>query len=349
MPSEFTKRNFADFSTISLGGPCTYIRQVGSIAELEDAYSWAARSQIPWFCFGGGSNILMSDAGFPGLGIKLELRGIQYHPGDLVEVACGENWDYFVLNMISEGRTGIECLSGIPGTVGATPIQNVGAYGQDVSQTIESVTLMNFPSMSLKTLTNSECQFFYRDSIFKSTKRNEFVITSVTFKLPKAMPAAPSYKELVSHLEKEDHYKNAQTPTEKMDAIRNTVIRLRRSKGMVLDPNDPDSKSLGSFFKNTIIDKAQLDFAKNVDNTTPYFEAGEGLYKIPAAWLIERSGFKKGYRQGNVQLSSKHTLALVNHGSATTKELLALASNIQKKVYELYKIHLEMEPERYGV
>jgi len=312
----------ADKTTLGIGGAAKHFARVTSIVELEEALASAERVLI----IGGGSNLVVGDGGFDGLVVQMAIRGTSIDC-DTVNVAAGESWDDFVAQMVAARRVGIECLSGIPGLVGATPMQNVGAYGQEVSDTITRVRAFDREKRELVTFTPAECKFGYRSSMFRHTSR--YVIVDVTFQLPRGEDSQLRYAELQRALGAD------RAP---LANVRDTVIALRRGKGMVVDPGDPDSRSAGSFFTNPLVT------AKQVPDGAPQWPQADGRIKVSAAWLIERAGFHKGYTRGRVGISKKHALALVNRGGATADELLDLAGQIQKAVRMAFGIKLEPEP-----
>jgi UDP-N-acetylmuramate dehydrogenase len=280
----------------------------------------------------GGSNLVVADAGFPGTVLRIVTRGVR-RDGHRFEVAAGEPWDPFVAGCVAAGRAGVECLSGIPGSVGATPIQNVGAYGQEVSETVESVRVYDRATGRVEDMPAAACGFVYRGSVFKYRDRR--VVLSVTFRMREASESGPlHYAELARALG---------VPlggTAPLPEVREAVLALRRGKGMVIDPADPDTVSAGSFFTNPILDAAPPG--------APTWPEPDGRVKTSAAWLIERAGFTRGYGNGRVGISTKHTLALVNRGGATTAELMALAREIAAGVQERFGIALHPEPVLVG-
>jgi UDP-N-acetylmuramate dehydrogenase len=323
----------APFTTLGIGGPARYFVRASTVDELRAALDW---SQVPTFILGGGSNLLIADEGFDGLVIRVELRGITVESEDdyaMVKVAAGEPWDAFVRFAVRNEWAGVECLSGIPGLTGATPIQNVGAYGQEVSESIARVEVLDRREGIVKWLTNWECRFGYRSSLFKTVERDRYVVLSVTFRLKRNGSAAIRYPELL---------KEVGSKTDLM-SVRDAVITIRRRKGMVLDPNDPDTRSDGSFFMNPIVDAT---FAESLPEM-PKFPSDGGV-KLSAAWLIEHAGFPKGFTHERAGISTKHTLAIVNRGGATAKEVLELVRMIQQKVREKFGIELQPEPNFVG-
>jgi UDP-N-acetylmuramate dehydrogenase len=321
--------SLADKTTLGLGGPARRFVRVESIVDLHDALATDERVLI----LGGGSNLVVGDAGFDGLVVQIGIRGISVDC-DTVSCAAGEVWDDFVAQMVAARRVGVECLSGIPGLAGATPMQNVGAYGQEVSDTIVSVRALDRERGELVTMAPSECAFGYRSSVFRGSAR--WVIVDVTFRLPRAELSAPiAYAELARALG------IAAGERAPLAAVRDTVIALRRGKGMVVDPADPESRSAGSFFTNPLVDPAT---AAGLGPEAPRWPQPDGRVKLSAGWLIERAGFAKGYRRGAVGISNKHALALVHRGGGTTAELLALAREIQDRVRERLGVELTPEP-----
>jgi UDP-N-acetylmuramate dehydrogenase len=342
----------ADHTTLRLGGPAR--RAV--VANTEEALVATVRDADargePVLVLGGGSNLVVADEGFDGVVVQVETRGEARHDeGDLalVDVAAGEDWDAFVARAVGEGLSGVEALSGIPGRVGATPIQNVGAYGQEVKDTLRAVRLWDRRAGAAVTLARAECDFRYRESRLKD-EPGRWLVLGVTFALAKTMQSAPiAYAELARALGA------AEGERAPLARVRSTVLALRRGKGMVLDPADPDSTSAGSFFMNPIVLDAELPAiearvrARLGDGVAmPRFPAAGGRTKLAAAWLIERAGFAKGFGEGRIGISGKHTLALVNRGGGTTAELLALARTVRQGVRDAFGVTLQPEPVMVG-
>lgn len=337
----------APFTTIGIGGPARYFAEASDVDRLREALGWAEERAEQVFLLAGGSNLLISDGGFPGLVIRLALRGVTVESVDefaTIRVAAGEPWDQFVAYAVANGWAGIECLSGIPGSTGATPIQNVGAYGQDVSETIIRVEVLDRRDGRVKTLTNWDCRFAYRSSLFKSYERERYVVTAVTFRLRVGGEAAIRYPELQRVLEEEG------VAARNLSGVRDAVVAIRRRKGMVIDPHDPDTRSDGSFFMNPVISTAQLEDlrARAGAANPPAYPDGAGNVKLSAAWLIEQAGFTRGFRHGRAGLSSKHTLAIVNRGGATAAEVVELVRLIQSRVAEKFGVDLHPEPNFVG-
>ena len=340
--------SLAPFSTLDIGGPARFMAEADDESQVLEALELAMVRNLPLFVLGGGSNTVFSDSGFPGLVIRMANRGL--HPvGDadgVINVAAGENWDAFVRWSVERGLAGIECLSGIPGTVGGTPIQNVGAYGQEVSEVIASVRVVERETGCIMDLSKDSCGFGYRTSAFNTTQRGRYIVLSVSFWLRPGGEPRIQYADLRRLFEK-------QTNGISLAEIRNGVLAIRASKAMVLTPGDPDSRSAGSFFKNPVVTEEQFSEIEesarirgrlSKSESLLRYRSGQGQVKLAAAWLIERAGFQKGYSRGRVGLSSKHTLALVNRGGATAAEVLDLMREIQDGVRSAFGIDLVPEP-----
>lgn len=322
----------APLTTIRIGGPARFFVRATTVDEVREALAWARDHDHRVFILGGGSNLLLPDDGFDGLVIHLALRGVFVESeGEyaMVKVAAGERWDDFVKTAVNRGWAGIECLSGIPGSVGATPIQNVGAYGQDVSETVARVEALDRTTDRVVWFTNEECRFGYRSSLFKNVERDRYVVLSVTFRLKRGGQATVKYPELQGYID--EHH----ISLDDLRGVRASVIAIRKRKGMVLDRHDPDTRSDGSFFMNPIVPEPIPD--------APHYPA-EGGVKLSAAWLIEHAGFPKGFVHGNAGISTKHTLAIINRGSATAAEVLELVRMIQDRVREVFGVELQPEP-----
>ena len=343
----------APFTTFGVGGPARWYVRAHDETEIPEAMTWASQRGVPVFVLGGGSNLLVSDSGFPGLVLHPELKGIgvvRVGPTRLYRVAAGEDWDQFVQRTVDDGCAGIECLAGIPGTVGGTPVQNVGAYGQEVASSIERVRAFDLHSHSLVEFTAEECGFAYRRSRFNSTDRGRYLVTRVDYRLTPGGAPTLRYPDLQRAIAANGAGNRAPTLAEVAAAVR----AVRNSKGMLLVESDPDCRSAGSFFKNPVVTAEQLERILQVSlQTPPQFPVEHGidngpLTKIPAAWLIEQAGFSKGYRLGAAGISSRHTLALVNLGGATAQEILDLAARITEGVEARFGIRLEREPVLVG-
>ena len=341
----------ADYTTLKLGGNAKLFAECRSQTELVAALEYARKHHVRTHVLGGGSNTIFHDEGFDGLVIKIAMHGVQFIREEGVVrmvVAAGETWDDFVNLCVSHGLAGIECLSGIPGLVGATPIQNVGAYGQEVSETIESVKAIQRDTLHQRTFAHQDCMFAYRRSRFNHGDLDAFVITEVTFRLQADKEPEVRYAELQKYIDVNMNLSGLSAGQPKLEAVRNAVLALRKTKSMVIDAADLHSRSVGSFFKNPLLNKNEFsDFqqrcvAAGIEESAPSFPAG-GRVKVAAAWLVENAGYRKGFRSGGVGVSANHSLALVNYGG-TTFELLALAEEIQLKVEEMFGILLEREP-----
>ncbi len=354
------------YTTLRLGGPAARLAQARTAEELTAAVLAADAAGEPLLVLGGGSNLVVSDDGFAGTVLRVATSGIAVsEAGDQVEVsvAAGENWDRLVEWSVADKLAGIECLAGIPGLTGATPIQNVGAYGQEVAATISAVTVLDRVTAASTTLDRTQCAFGYRTSLFKATAwppaalaagsapTGRYVVLDVTFALRRDPMSVPiRYPELAAKLGV------ATGDSAPLADVRAAVLELRRGKGMVLDPADPDTASAGSFFTNPVLSPEQLAGLQRVISerrpgaSVPAFPAGDGRVKVPAAWLIEQAGFGKGYPgRGAVRISAKHTLALTNRGGARTADLVALAREIVAGVRSVFGIELANEPVLVGV
>lgn len=335
----------APLTTIGIGGPARFFARATTVDEVRDGVDWAAARSLPLFVLGGGSNLLISDAGFKGLVLHVDLRGVVVESEDdyaTVKVAAAEPWDSFVAMAVMHGWAGIECLSGIPGSTGATPIQNVGAYGQDVSETIIRVEVLDRKSGVVITLTNWDCRFGYRSSVFKNYERDRYVVLNVTYRLKAGGAASVRYPELRRYLEERSE------SDQDLRTVRDAVIAIRKRKGMVIDANDPDTRSDGSFFMNPILTSAEFEHFKASADGAPSFPGNDGTVKLSAAWLIEHAGFTKGFVHGNVGLSSKHTLAVINRGAGTAREVVELVKLVQDRVREKFGVEIHPEPNFIG-
>lgn len=335
----------APLTTFELGGPARFFVEATTDDDVARALAWAHARGLPVLCLGGGSNVVIADAGFDGLVVRIATRGLAIRERDEaveIDVAAGEPWDDVVAIAVARGLAGIECLSGIPGLTGAVPIQNVGAYGQEVAETLMRVRALDRAMLAPRTFTNAECAFGYRDGHFKRNP-DAAVVLGVTFRLHARRPDPPRYKELAEAL----------PPDANVGIVRDTVIELRRRKSMVHDRADPNHRSAGSFFTNPVVPDAQADHIVaqalreglvTTASQVPRFPAGSATSKLSAAWLIERAGFPRGTRRGPVGLSSSHALALVHHGGGSSADLLALAHNIRLAVARRFGVTLTPEP-----
>ncbi len=379
----------AGYTTLGLGGPAATLTEADGEAGLVSALRRADERGEPVLVLGGGSNVVIADEGFPGLVVRVATRGMCFAPADpgnpagptgparpgkagsapvALTVAAGENWDDVVARCVAEGLAGLECLSGIPGLAGATPIQNVGAYGQEVADTIPSVRVYDRQRRRVTEMPAAVCGFGYRTSFFKRTPfapgsaTGRFVVLAVTFRLTPGPQSAPiRYPELATEL--------GVAPGDRvpLGEARSAVLKLRARKGMVLDAGDPDTRSAGSFFTNPVLTADEFAAVTrrarqsmgpgDPDLRVPHFPAPDGYVKVPAAWLIEQAGFGTGYAgqtggpsgPGAARISSKHTLALVNPGAASTASLLALAREIRAGVRDAFGVTLDIEPVLVGI
>ena len=328
------------------GGPARYFAHARHDVDVRTAWAWARERRLPLRVLGGGSNVVVDDAGVDGLVLLVDTRGVQWREGpDDVEVtaAAGESWDDFVRCAVMRSWAGIECLSGIPGRVGATPIQNVGAYGQEVSEVVTAVHALDRTTGETITLPAAECGFAYRDSRFKSVEPERWIVMGVTFRLTPGGRPSVKYDELSKHLAR----RGLTAPT--LEDVRESVIAIRRGKSMVYDPADENGRSCGSFFTNPIVDAAHADLvAARVGGSMPRWAQANGRVKLSAAWLIERTGFAKGTSAGPVGLSTRHTLAIVSHEGAQAQDVIAFARHIRDSVAKQFDVRLVPEPVFWG-
>ena len=334
----------APLTTFKVGGPARFFLEARTIGEISAGVEFARSRSLPLFVLGGGSNLVISDSGWPGLVLKIGVSGIDEstHDGKTqFDVGAGEEWDKFVARAAARNCAGVECLSGIPGSVGGTPVQNVGAYGQEVASVIESVMALDLRDGQVHQLRAEGCGFGYRSSVFNSSERGRYIILRVTYTLTPGGEPHLGYTDLKRHFAGW-----SKKPT--LADVREAVRRIRASKGMLITPCDEDCCSAGSFFKNPIVSAGQHhELEKRAAARglqIPSYPALESQKKISAAWLVEHSGFAKGYEDGRVGLSRKHALAIVNRGKATADDILALKEHIQGRVEEIWGIQLEPEP-----
>lgn len=336
----------APMTTLGVGGAAQYYIAVETGDQLAQALAWAqSRDQDCWI-LSGGSNLVIADEGVVGLVVDVRLRGVNFESADgngvLATVSAGEDWDTFVAQTVERGLSGLECLSGIPGRVGATPIQNVGAYGQEVAQTICEVVVLDRESGRVVRVPAEDCEFGYRTSRFKHRQANRFVVLSVCFRLKASPPSLSHHAELARH------------PSMHAGAtvydVRQAVLSLRRAKSMLLDMADPFSRSCGSFFVNPVIPDADAEALRRqfAVEKIPMYPQAAGMTKIAAAWLIEKAGFGRGFSDGRVGLSEKHSLAIVARDGATARDVVRLARNIQTAVANAFDIRLLPEPVFWG-
>ncbi|MHB0969733.1 MAG: UDP-N-acetylmuramate dehydrogenase [Thermoanaerobaculia bacterium] len=341
----------APFTTLEIGGPARYFARASAPDDVAEAIEWCRSRELPLFVLGGGSNLLIADSGYDGLVLHIESRGVLVETSGeiaLLTASAGEEWDAFVDIAVSGNWAGVECLSGIPGSVGATPIQNVGAYGQEVSETVVRVDALDRQTLRMRSFTNDECRFGYRASLFKNLEPDRWIVLSVTYALRPDGEPSIKYPDLKAYLTSE----GIGEPS--LRDVRRAVLAVRAKKGMVLDPLDSDTRSAGSFFMNPVIDQQAyqlfLERARasvHEDARIPAYPAG-AMMKLSAAWLIENAGFTKGESRGRVGLSTKHALAIVNRGGARAEEVVAFVTEIQERVRETFGVEIRPEPNFVG-
>ncbi len=344
MPDLEIQRNvpLAPLTTFELGGPARFFVRATDTGALIAALRWAREEGHKASILGGGSNLIVPDEGYSGLVIQMAIGEVDFKDGGRVEVGAGVPWEVVVDGAVTRDWAGLECLTGIPGSTGATPIQNVGAYGQEVSQVIERVLVVDRGSLEAEELGPKACEFGYRDSMFKR-EPERYVVLGVHFVLHPGGPGTVRYAELEKHVSR----------SASLGEIRNAVLDLRRNKSMVIDPDDPNRRSAGSFFLNPVVASTEADrvaalavaeeLAPSIE-AVPRYATPNGDVKLAAGWLIEKSGIAKGTRRGAVGVSSNHALALVHHGGGTTAELLALADEVCSRVQDRFGVRLEREP-----
>jgi UDP-N-acetylmuramate dehydrogenase len=338
----------APLTTLQVGGSARYFAEAMTADDVREAMRFAKQRGLPSFVLGGGSNLVVSDRGWEGLVLRIAIPGIQHQHGHGVayfEAGAGEVWDDFVAASVGHHCAGIECLSGIPGSVGGTPVQNVGAYGQEVAETIVSLQALNLETGEEVEFEKDDCRFRYRTSIFNTTERGRFVILTVRYALVPGGEPKLAYTDLKKHFANHED-----TPT--LAEVRDAVRQIRASKSMLITPGDPDSRSAGSFFKNPVLNPAQYQEleqrAAERGLRVPSYPALSAQRKVSAAWLVENAGFVKGYQLGRAGISSKHALALVNRGGASAAEIMALKDQVQEKVEAVWNVRLEPEPVLVG-
>src|ERR1700722_1464567 len=340
----------APLTTLRVGGKARYFAELKREDEVREAVQFAKSRDLPLFILGGGSNLVVADSGWPGLVLRIAIGGITTPAADaagnavLFSVGAGVEWDDFVAQAIVQNCAGVEGLSGIPGSVGGTPVQNVGAYGQEVSDTVESVRVFDLKDDRIVVLPKPACGFRYRSSIFNTTERGRYIILRVNYRLKRG--GAPSLK----YADLQKYFAEKKVPS--LAEVREAVREIRRSKGMLIVAGDEDSRSAGSFFKNPVLSEVAFEelrgraAAKGLE--IPSYPALDTQYKISAAWLVEHSGFCKGYVAGEAGISHKHALALINRGGAKAGDIISLKDQIQNGVRETWGIGLEPEPVLVG-
>jgi UDP-N-acetylmuramate dehydrogenase len=341
----------APLTTLQVGGSARYFAELRREDEVREAAQFAKTRELALFVLGGGSNLVVADSGWPGLALRVAIGGITTQttdaPGNAVlfSVGAGVSWDDFVAHAVVQNCAGVECLSGIPGSVGGTPVQNVGAYGQEVADTIESVRALDLKEDRMVVLPKPACGFRYRTSIFNTTERGRYIILRVNYRLKRGGAPSLKYADLQKHFA--ERLAEKKTPPS-LAETREAVREIRRSKGMLLVPGDEDCRSAGSFFKNPVLSEAQFrdlaERAKSEGLEVPSYPALDAQRKVSAAWLVEHSGFSKGYGLGAVGISHKHALALINRGDAMASDIVDLKDEIQHGVQKAWGILLEPEP-----
>jgi UDP-N-acetylmuramate dehydrogenase len=335
----------APLTTLGVGGPAQWFVQARRMEEVAAAHAWCAARAVPLTVIGGGSNLVVSDDGVAGLVLQMAVRGVRIEASPdstVVAAGAGEPWDPLVAAIVARGLAGVECLSGIPGSVGGTPIQNVGAYGQEVADTIVAIQAFDRDAGAPVQLRAEDCGFAYRHSRFKGPDADRFIVCEVAWRLAGGEPAV-RYPDVLAYL----HQARIGRPS--LAEVREAVLAIRRRKGMVIDPGDPDTRSVGSFFMNPVVENdVRVRVSSTAGAAAPAFALADGRVKIPAAWLIEKAGFDKGLALGNAGISTRHTLALINRGEATAAELLALKEKIQHDVDHRFGISLQVEPVLVG-
>lgn len=338
----------APLTTFQVGGPARFFTEARSEHDVQDGVEYAKEHHLPLFVLGGGSNLVVADAGFPGLVVKIGLSGIRMESEGVFRAAAGEDWDPLVALAVSRNCAGLECLSGIPGSVGGTPVQNVGAYGQEVSQTIIRVRVLDVTTGKVLDLDRAACGFAYRTSIFNTSQRGKYIVLEVAYRLQPGGAPEIQYADVKKCFSGEGH----SSPT--LQQVRDAVRRIRLSKAMLLVSGDEDCRSAGSFFKNPVVSPAEagriqaLAEQRVPGKALPRYPAQDGKVKLAAAWLVEQAGFNKGYSRGPVGISRKHSLAIVNRGSAKAQDIIALKDEVQKKVFDVWGVELHPEPAFVG-
>jgi UDP-N-acetylmuramate dehydrogenase len=335
----------APLTTLGVGGPARYFAEAATEAKVLEAVEFARSRDLPLFVLGGGSNVVIADAGFAGLVLKIAitdlLHAVPSRDSMIYVTGAGYDWDTLVAQTVAAGCAGLECMSGIPGTAGGTPVQNVGAYGQEVSETIQEVRALDLQSMRIETLSNAECGFAYRSSIFSTTARGRYIILRVSLALRRDGEPTIRYADLQQFFAG-----HASEPT--LAEVREAVREIRRRKAMLIVPGEEDSHSVGSFFKNPIVPQTLFEqlsatlASRGVE--MPSYPATDGFRKLPAAWLVEHAGLAKGYVKGAAGISRRHALAIINLDGASAAEIIALKGEIQTRVMDKFAIALEPEP-----
>ena len=334
----------AELTTFKIGGNARYFAEINSIDELVEAFEWVKDKGLGYFILGGGSNTIFSDEDYPGLIIKMNIMGFEVIDEDesssTIKVGAGEDWDETVKRTVDMNLSGMEALSGVPGNTGATPVQNIGAYGQEVKDTIEFVEVYDTKDSKITKLSNDDCNFSYRDSIFKSSEKGRYIICFVAFRLSKKTAGIPQYKDVINYFKQ----RNISTPN--LREIREAILEIRKNKFV----NPSIMPNAGSFFKNPkvpkeIAEKIMLKYPdiKPYPEDTKIFPNPDGTYKLAAGWLIDEAGFK-GVELEKVRIDPNHALVLENKGGASQKDLMDLVDKVRNKVFEVFEVELEIEP-----
>jgi UDP-N-acetylmuramate dehydrogenase len=334
----------APLTTLGVGGPARFFVEVASSQDVRRAVHHAAERRLSLFVLGGGSNLVISDSGWPGMVLRVLLTGVEEREQAgkvILEAGAGEEWDALVARAVARDCAGVECLSGIPGSVGGTPVQNVGAYGQEVAETIESVQALDLRDGQLRELCNPACGFAYRTSVFNTSERGRYIILRVTFAL------TPAGRPRLEYADLKKYFAGRGAPPS-LPEVRAAVRHIRAGKAMLIVPGDEDCRSAGSFFKNPVLTPLQhqelVQRAAALGLQVPSYPALSAQHKVSAAWLVEHSGLSKGYTRGPVAISRKHALAIVNRGGATAADVVALKNEIQQRVTDTFGIQLSPEP-----
>jgi UDP-N-acetylmuramate dehydrogenase len=333
----------APYTTLKVGGPARFFVEAQTEEQIREGLLFARERSLELFILGGGSNLVVADAGWPGVVLRVAVAGTSTSAKDgkqIFTAGAGEDWDALVALSVEQNCGGIECMSGIPGTVGGTPVQNVGAYGQEVKDTITIVRVLDTITLELRDMPAADCGFAYRTSIFNSSERGRFIVTQVSFAL------TPAGRPKIEYADLKRYFGERSAPT--LKEVRDAVRSIRSTKGMLISSDDPDSRSAGSFFKNPIVAQAEYERLLALpickEQKPPSFPAPAGSVKISAAWLVERSGFQKGFSDDRVGISRKHSLAIVNRGDATAEDVVRLKNKVQDGVFNAFGVRLQPEP-----
>ncbi len=332
----------AEWCTLNVGGPAQWFLQARTEDEVLAALAWADARRVPVLVLGGGSNVVIADEGFGGLVVQIAIAGVEVREsGSTVTfgVGAGEAWDPFVARTVGDNCAGLECLSGIPGLVGGTPVQNVGAYGQEVSEVITSVRVVDCRAREKRTMTAAECAFGYRTSRFKHADAGRFIVTRVEYALTRGGAPTIAYADVVRYFD------GAAVPPTLGD-VRQAIIDIRSHKGMVIRDGNPANRSCGSFFVNPVVPRNHFGriVRTSVPEPVPHYPAGDEQVKVPAAWLIEQAGFQRGYVDGRVGISPFQAQGLINRGDASADEIVRLALAIKRAVWDTFAVALVPEP-----